>query len=349
MAAAGGDTAPAGAPAVLRTLWQLLAREQSPEYAIRPNFMETVQTHGMERGWREDIATYFTELCDFLEMPPEVHASALNILDRYLSKRSCNQLLFQLASVTAFLISAKLHGKVREYNIWTLLTSSHGHFRANDVFTMERDILNVLGWRLNAPTAVALLESFAACWRGSPAALSEPGFQRAHELVRLAANDTDSLHCPASQIAWAAIRVADPDTERRLDEAVEFAPSAEGVAFCVKRLRYLAKESQPENHDEDELLAVCAGEWTDAAADARPRLTRSPESVLDVDQSLRSPPRAQAPPSADAQPSALSQRATEGSRHRLPAPVPGRSEKRPAREAEQDHKRARRARTSASD
>jgi hypothetical protein len=87
-------------------------------------------------------------------MKSETIAIATNYLDRYLSRRSCAAVELQLAATGCIFLAAKLE-EARPFRTSDLTALSGGLFAAEDLRVMEMELLVVLNWYLNPPTANA--------------------------------------------------------------------------------------------------------------------------------------------------------------------------------------------------
>ena len=131
-------------------------------------------------------------VCDSIpHLHRETVSITMSILDRYLCSnkgRSASALhgerckeMFQLAAVTAFYMAIKLNGLAR---IEELIRICRGYYSKEDIFEMERDILDALDWRLSLSSAtpmeyvrefMALLLRKEECSSSMPVAVVEEG------------------------------------------------------------------------------------------------------------------------------------------------------------------------------
>ena len=81
----------------------------------------------------------------------------INLLDRYLSKRNIKKIEFQLLGVTCLFISAK-YEEIYKLEIHDFIYVTDNTYTINDLLSMEREVLNVLDFKLTVTTAYKLIE-----------------------------------------------------------------------------------------------------------------------------------------------------------------------------------------------
>ena len=122
----------------------------------------------MSPQWRPKIMAWFDQLGDSFQLKAETLAMATNYLDRYLSRRSCGNVSFQLASIASIFLASKIE-ETRPFRTSDFVTLSDGLFTASDLRLMELELLCTLKWHLNPPTV------HAAAQRTEPRQSKTPG------------------------------------------------------------------------------------------------------------------------------------------------------------------------------
>jgi Cyclin, N-terminal domain len=122
-----------------------------------PYEIVTIQTRNVLCDWANKII-------DFCSLDRETVEIAMSYVDRFVHSEAGMEVLqhsdqFQLLVVTALYVAVKVHETV------AISTSqfekiSRNTFTANDVETMERRLLNGLGWKLHPPTALCFARSY---------------------------------------------------------------------------------------------------------------------------------------------------------------------------------------------
>ena len=90
--------------------------------------------------WREKICEWSYQVIDHFDFSREVVMISMNLLDRFLSSRTVNKKVFQLAAMTSLFIAIKLNepGKL---TMASMIELSRGYFKVNQMAAMEVSIL----------------------------------------------------------------------------------------------------------------------------------------------------------------------------------------------------------------
>ena len=123
----------------------------------------------MSPQWRPKIMAWFDQLGDSFQLKAETLAMATNYLDRYLSRRSCGNVSFQLASIASIFLASKIE-ETRPFRTSDFVTLSDGLFTASDLRLMELELLRTLKWHLNPPTVHAAAHLLAGLLEDIPEA-----------------------------------------------------------------------------------------------------------------------------------------------------------------------------------
>ena len=259
----------------------------------------------MSPQWRPKIMAWFDQLGDSFQLKAETLAMATNYLDRYLSRRSCGNVSFQLASIASIFLASKIE-ETRPFRTSDFVTLSDGLFSGSDLRLMELELLCALKWHLNPPTIQAsvhgLLTLFDDRFDVDVAAVGRRALASA-DRVR---GDVHFLKYPPSMIAVAAVIIglkregADVATvaewTRRVHDC-RFSYAARGdaaraITECGLRLMDL-DGPKPDDADAEVVHATTgrpppvstAGPEVDAAraaSDDEGRDRVSPNNVMDV-------------------------------------------------------------------
>jgi len=93
----------------------------------------------------------------YSDIDRDVVSISLSYFDRYLSRRaSIDEALYQLVAMTSLYLAVKLHS-TRKISVSSMSALSKGHFRIDQIETMEVLLIRTLQWRLNPPTPTILL------------------------------------------------------------------------------------------------------------------------------------------------------------------------------------------------
>jgi len=159
---------------------------------------------------RRQLAKWFIQIMKLLRYQRNTVAIAMNILDRVLTVR--NQIIFsnhliQLAATASLYISVKISEQL------VLIPSQlsdicKGLFSSTEIEQMEFDILKILDWRVNPPTALSFANEYLKLFLATGAinpnerdAISNI----AGDQIFQAITDSDFVGFAASGIAFTAI------------------------------------------------------------------------------------------------------------------------------------------------
>jgi len=123
------------------------------DYASRQQ-QATVST-----SWRRRIVEWLYQVADAYHLSRETVGIAMNFLDRYLSTTACNKKFFQLASMCALFLAAKIQ-EARPVRMHDLIKLSRGVFKNTDLKSMEKAMLRHLKWHLHPPTPPSFVRLF---------------------------------------------------------------------------------------------------------------------------------------------------------------------------------------------
>ncbi|GMI17994.1 hypothetical protein TrLO_g9055 [Triparma laevis f. longispina] len=111
------------------------------------------------QSWRRRITEWLYQVADAYHLSRETVGIAMNFLDRYLSTTTCNKKFFQLASMCALFLAAKMQ-EARPVQMYDLIKLSRGVFKNTDLKSMEKAMLRHLKWHLHPPTPPSFVRIF---------------------------------------------------------------------------------------------------------------------------------------------------------------------------------------------
>jgi len=173
-------------------------------YAPRSGYVDAVQNSGMTVEWRTKIVAWFSEVGAAFSMEAVTVSVATSYLDRYLSRRSCAAVELQLVATACIFLASKLE-ESRPFRTSDLIALSGGLFCSEDLRLMELDILCVLNWLLNPPTANAAVYQLMVLLAPFAETLDLPRVERkALAYCDLARASYEAIAYPPSLVAVAA-------------------------------------------------------------------------------------------------------------------------------------------------
>jgi hypothetical protein len=137
----------------------------SQDHSQAPSSNERVS-----EGWRRKICEWSFEVVDHFGFDREVVSIALDYLDRVVSLKTrpsgeaMHRRDFQLIAVTCLYLAIKVHGETdtfdgprRKLKIHAFVELSRGLFSVETLEAKEREILEMLEWKVNPPTTVRIV------------------------------------------------------------------------------------------------------------------------------------------------------------------------------------------------
>ncbi|EFP92255.1 hypothetical protein PGT21_007718 [Puccinia graminis f. sp. tritici] len=152
----------------MQTLFELEYQEEVVEYMhemdtqTRP-VVETIDLQP-ELQWymRPYLIDFLIEIHLQYRLRPETLYLAVNVIDRYVSKRVVFKKHYQLVGCAALWIAAKYEdAKERVPSVQELSTMCCGAYEESSFLQMEGHVLSTIGWQLGHPTAEAWLRLFS--------------------------------------------------------------------------------------------------------------------------------------------------------------------------------------------
>ena len=168
---------------------------------IDPNYLKNTQKF-INRKMRAILIDWLIDVHKKYKLKPETMYLTVNIIDRYLSKKSVTTINLQLVGVVSLLISSKYEDiyppKVKE-----LAEITDGAYIPNQLLVMEENILSTLNFDLFYPTQWHFLE----CYR-KKLLLNDITFFLAWYLMELALIDINIINYKGSIISSSAVLLA---------------------------------------------------------------------------------------------------------------------------------------------
>jgi len=245
---------------------------------------------------RQKVSKWMYTCADAFNVERDVVYNGMNLLDRFLSSMilyrdvlpfSINEYIrgpsLQLAALTGLYIAMKLEGGVRRpVNIQAFVNFGRGLFTKEEIYRMEKRMLEVLTWRVSPPSPTAYVKRFILLLnyyhrrvRGMPTVIEldqplEAMSEVSEYLTELAVLDCSLVAEKASTVAFSSVLIA---MERNQGcahgaeytaflsalESVGLFRDSEDVVICYKRLRELFEMNVPdrsmceEEHDRSQV------------------------------------------------------------------------------------------------
>lgn len=187
----------------------------------------TPSNERVSEGWRRKICEWSFEVVDHFGFDREVVSIALDYLDRVValktepSGEAMHRREFQLIAVTSLYLAIKVHGETdtfdgprRKLKIHAFVELSRGLFSVETLEAKEREVLELLQWKVNPPSTVRIVATLLrllpewTVYESVPvhANTATAIYEMARYLTELAVCvSTFSFNFKTSEIAYAAI------------------------------------------------------------------------------------------------------------------------------------------------
>lgn len=189
-----------------------------------------MQREGVTSEWRAKIVSWFYELGDSFGLDASTIFTAVNYLDRFLSKRSCDCFNFRLASIGSLFLAVKVEERspILAADFCDL---TNGCFEPADLRKMELELLSTLRWRVHPATTLTYVGLLVCLYDGD-----RPVQDRAEHLVTEALYDVDLLKFPTSLQAVSAVICAMKDVDVPNDHVVKWLQLVNSCGFEYRNL-----------------------------------------------------------------------------------------------------------------
>jgi hypothetical protein len=170
-----------GYQATVEHLKILLVKERDLYPLCKDYLASTNADHGfinekvdlVSESWRRKLCEWSFEVVDHFNFDREVVSFALDYLDRFVAFKTFEDFQgpmpkreFQLLAVTSLYTAIKVHGETdekegprRKLRIAAFVELSRGFFSIETIEKMERELLEVLKWKVNPPTSLRFTSS----------------------------------------------------------------------------------------------------------------------------------------------------------------------------------------------
>lgn len=254
------------------------AHRTRAHYDVAPDYLRTVQRHGMTQGWRGSVWAWYLEVSSFGPLAQSCHIDvvptvALSFLDRYLSKHSCNQHTFRLVAFCALLVALKVHGASvgkGAHAVRILLNGSHT-FTLPEIKMMEKHLLVELDWHLSPVTLPQLVRAVADCVATVPECVNK----QMRLFTSLVAADFSLQRFPATMLACGVVQF--------MLEARRSAAAAVGALSAHPVVRELMATHDPEQ------AQICVGLLRRTLANATPDVPDTPPPAAAAEEAHEMP------------------------------------------------------------
>jgi len=164
----------------------------------KENYMITVQKDINEK-MRKILLDWLIDVHAKFKLTTETLFLTINIIDRYLSKKSIHRKYLQLLGVTSMLIASK-YEDIYPPEIKDFIFMTDNAYTKDELIEMENDILDKIQFNMTYPTSFRFLEIFRKILK-----LKEIDYYRCRFLLEIALFDYNCCHFSPSLIAATSI------------------------------------------------------------------------------------------------------------------------------------------------
>jgi len=179
-------------------------RQQEAKYMPDANYMENIQSaSGLAARHRVSLIDWVTEVHrKFKTLRQETLFLAINVIDRFLSKRQVAKDKLQLVGATCLLIASKVE------DMWPplvrdLVYVASNAFTKQDLKKMERTVCNAIRFEVVVPTIAPFLARY-----GKAGGLDSTGKQLASYIAELGMHKYEHIKYAPSMVAASSVALA---------------------------------------------------------------------------------------------------------------------------------------------
>jgi len=179
-------------------------RQQEAKYMPDVNYMENIQSaSGLAARHRVSLIDWVTEVHrKFKTLRQETLFLAINVIDRFLSKRQVAKDKLQLVGATCLLIASKVE------DMWPplvrdLVYVASNAFTKQDLKKMERTVCNAIRFEVVVPTIAPFLARY-----GKAGGLDSTGKQLASYIAELGMHKYEHIKYAPSMVAASSVALA---------------------------------------------------------------------------------------------------------------------------------------------
>lgn len=134
-------------------------RARQSQFVVKPYFAKQKQ---ITADMRSVLVDWMVEVQENFELNHETLYLAVKLVDLYLQKKTVTREILQLIGATALLVAAKFDERHPPY-VDDFLYICDDAYNRNEILTMERRILHVIGFDINIPISYRFLRRYAKC------------------------------------------------------------------------------------------------------------------------------------------------------------------------------------------
>ncbi|XP_005992950.1 G2/mitotic-specific cyclin-B3 [Latimeria chalumnae] len=174
--------------------------KEREEKFILPAYME--KQHNINQEMRAILVDWMVEIQENFELNHETLYLAVKLVDHYLVEAVCMREMLQLIGSTTILIASKFEERCPPC-VDDFLYICDDAYKREELLVMEMNILKMLKFDINIPTAYRFLRRYAKCARATMETLT-----LARYVCELTLQNYDYAQCRASKLAASCLLLA---------------------------------------------------------------------------------------------------------------------------------------------
>ena len=188
----------------------------------KENYMKIIQKDINEK-MRTVLIDWLVDVHAKFKLVPETLFLTINIIDRYLSKKSINRKYLQLLGITSMLLASK-YEDIYPPEIKEFLFMTNNTYNREELIYLESDILDNIEFNLTYPTSLRFLEIYKV-----KVNLKEIDFYRCRYFIEIALFNYNCCHFSPRLIAGSSIylnyklnKIKNKYLENKILKAIEY-------------------------------------------------------------------------------------------------------------------------------
>ena len=141
----------------INAIYRNLLKEEDNDINIKPNYESIKSQKEINEQMRSILVDWIIDVHYKFGFTDETLFMTILIIDRYISIKQISKIKFQLLGITALLISCK-HEEINLPKIEDFIYITDNAYTKDEVFLMEKDILNAFSFELLYPSPIKFYE-----------------------------------------------------------------------------------------------------------------------------------------------------------------------------------------------
>ncbi|TYZ68370.1 hypothetical protein PybrP1_001349 [[Pythium] brassicae (nom. inval.)] len=262
-----------------------LAKESASGFTRDCDYMKQTQRHGLKDAWRVKICRWMFETGKAFELSVDTIGCAISCMDQFLCAESVDKVMMQLLSLVCVFVASKMHDP-EPITLVELSLLCEARFSQQDICNVEMHLLRIVNWELNPPNTFTFARDVVHALALKNAGEVEHAVM---ELLKLVAEDYDSIFSKASSVALAAVQIIIGWQSGARCYAAQPSATEDFVAAFNLVQRVHAATFDQEDHQDNNADADVDVSCSPVAVDGFPLMVTVVEDFESLQLSLKTP------------------------------------------------------------